>query len=1185
MNTQSDPSIFELRSEAQNLTYLLRQHLEDKSFIAQEAPDRLLYFVDAHELQSYIAPNNSKRLDGFMLLAEQAHLSRLPSAQFKLDISLKNEHVLHELLFDSRRQTGLLPPHEQEIEEEIAYQHHKKLHDRIIFLDQARDQIQQLLRMAQYTLTPRELRVAERAPERKRRLIDFYRKCAPALMALLSPNPKHEKSRIDALLADSNVAYMDELDWSALGYGQMACQRLNALRRPSDENIDDWTHYLEQRRENSNRSNRIDAEALAYLQELNALLKELSRGGPSVRALFVTRAWTLIKAAQNRGDADFLRHPRLLCLQRSAEAILEGSGSQSEEALIVALQTYASQLDAQRGSSHQSDDEMNEAVDTLVNTWQEFERARFASELRSQVEPETSIADDTAINAAFHQLVRWLRSGEEAERFINDELQKAIQRFGQALFALGQGGMEPVEARVIPLSNPDRARLVPMTPGAPGPIEFFSSGLRPSEPYDSNVAAVLADLKENPAECYIAWATLLACRRRWKLAAIYANSAIEASKLELPSRREARRSRHEAQLLSVQISRLSPPEKDEGRSARDALGLYRESENLLALSTRRNDPRISLERATQILEYRLVAGADFVKSASLASGLEFLRTGLAMAQHDELLQARIIAIAIAYHFATCVHPQLSAELRPEDRELLCGWHSRLQTLLTEQRKRLRPEAISVRARAMELIGYQRLVAGEPPSWQSPQVTREPLRIPVELQVDVFDVRHRIAQSTDAVARLMADELEHYVRRLNRYRPREIVYAPLWASHEDEIVVDLIKDANTKELVRSAYKELHEVTKDFRDLGVRPHQRDALHRLVADFGSIRDSLLAAEGATDAFLYLSMETCYVRLLLTRIAWPDQRNAELRSLAAEYRKIAGQYPLASIPQFRLDIVLSDLQEIVISELREHRDDLTRSALAVEAGSYASEAFLHAQHALALIENDPFLRTPLHWVKSTMRRRIASRFMEQAETKREELKQRVEQIRNECQSRADKNREAPDLGRVAEALENDTTYARLSHECMDHVREAFSYLYEGYPGELESADPLEVRRRTNNIVYCASLILEQEPDSHFLKEREFGREELASMVQSLHAAGIQDVIEPSVVHTIGYAYSVLGDATLASGAAKQLMLLFGEIGADPTRNEGEARLIADALRWFSRDADASLKAGNARSPEMALA
>jgi hypothetical protein len=172
-----------------------------------------------------------------------------------------------------------------------------------------------------------------------------------------------------------------------------------------------------------------------------------------------------------------------------------------------------------------------------------------------------------------------------------------------------------------------------------------------------------------------------------------------------------------------------------------------------------------------------------------------------------------------------------------------------------------------------------------------------------------------------------------------------------------------------------------------------------------------------------------------------------------------------------------------------------------------------------------------------------------------------------------------------VAEAVENDGTYTWLRRDCMDRLREAFSFLYEGYPGELESAVPLEISRRINNIVYCASLILEQEPESHFLREREFGREELARMVQSLHPAGIQEVIEPSVVHTIGYAYSVLGDATLASAAAKQFMLLFGEIGADPTKNEGDGRLIADALRWFSRNADASLTAGNARSPEMALA
>ena len=73
---------------------------------------------------------------------------------------------------------------------------------------------------------------------------------------------------------------------------------------------------MPERKHNSIRSNRIDGEALAYLQALNDELEAIP--APRVKARLVTRAMTLINAARKATPRiEFLRHPRLLALNRS----------------------------------------------------------------------------------------------------------------------------------------------------------------------------------------------------------------------------------------------------------------------------------------------------------------------------------------------------------------------------------------------------------------------------------------------------------------------------------------------------------------------------------------------------------------------------------------------------------------------------------------------------------------------------------------------------------------------------------------------------------------------------------------------------------------------------------------------------------------------------------------------------
>ena len=100
------------------------------------------------------------------------------------------------------------------------------------------------------------------------------------------------------------------------------------------------------------------------------------------------------------------------------------------------------------------------------------------------------------------------------------------------------------------------------------------------------------------------------------------------------------------------------------------------------------------------------------------------------------------------------------------------------------------------------------------------------------------------------------------------------------------------------------------------------------------------------ATNALFYLRMENCYARLLLSRIGREEERQKLLSELKSDYRVIASDYPAASIPHFRLNVILSEM---------ERRED----------------AFEELNKALRLVEQDPFLQTPNHWVRSTMERR----------------------------------------------------------------------------------------------------------------------------------------------------------------------------------------------------------------------
>jgi hypothetical protein len=166
-------TISELKAESDTLEYLLSGALGDSEFISENKGNKVLYFfVDAHEVKSYIDPEDPDHLVGFTLLAERFSDDM---ASYEFELKLRNDQFLHALLFHGKDETGLLPSHLEEVEEEIAFKSQIWLNNKIALLEKAKEEVKRL----QSQSTFKELLAATLAlpgdSRLSRRLVDFFR--------------------------------------------------------------------------------------------------------------------------------------------------------------------------------------------------------------------------------------------------------------------------------------------------------------------------------------------------------------------------------------------------------------------------------------------------------------------------------------------------------------------------------------------------------------------------------------------------------------------------------------------------------------------------------------------------------------------------------------------------------------------------------------------------------------------------------------------------------------------------------------------------------------------------------------------------------------------------------------------------------------------------------------------------
>ncbi len=1050
MNAEPPP-VAQLRSEARSLEHLISSYLVDRNFLASEPQGKIIYFADSHELRSYIDPADDPGMVGFVLAAEQGRDGSEPGSTF--DLKLKNDVILNKLLFQQKAQVGLLPPHSEELDEEIARKELYSIKRKIQLLEGAQREWSSVRRSQEFRELLALANDRARGREGQERLVAFLSRKAPTLIVLLRPESASPQERITALVKKSFLVRLCDLSWEAFGFAPGDCQRLRALQ-PSEESRIQWISYLSERKErrrHTARANRIDGEALAYLKLLNEALDSIPL--PRVSARLVTRAMTLIHAARRAPTPiRFLRHPRLLAFQGAGTSELDDR--ELAQALVISLRTYREQLKEEGDQvATGSWRRLEQTTERLLEAWHGFEQNRFAADMASEL--EAGATAEATKDAEFRKLLDLLDRNGANLGAVQNEILDAIRRFGEATFALGRkNGLCSVQALLLNAPYAPGVRVFPMVAGAPGPVDF--SELPARDQFRScDLEELTSELPGHGPERYLAWSLLFACDRRWSLASIYAESAAAIATMI-----HADGALDEARLLQAQIERLS--ENVHADDNATLLKRYHRVERHLSREALAQDPRSWRERAAQLLEIRLHIPASDESIPALSKGTDLIFRARELRPSDDFVQSRVLELGLTYYLAALRKPELWPELTGADFKVMSFWQEELHQIMDRQRELLHIDELSRRARAMEILGFATLDRAEgrnAGSWT---------QIPATLRADIGELREQLSRGQDRATKLIVSELDSVIQTLHAHRPRDLTFAPVWTSYYAKQIVALMPEGESMQLVERAYELLAKVAGADLKTGIYEKDRPVLEQTGCLLERARVNVAAHpkdERRWRALFYIRMEQCYVRLLLARIAKQPERRSCFEELTTAYGIIAADYEEAAIPYFRLDVVLSELG----------RHD---------------EAFAALTEALRRIDTDPFLSTPNHWVRSTMQRRLARRLTSKAEVL-------VNRFDREGSS-ADRDAALAELGSAFQIMLRGWQYPQEQND----------YLFQ-----------LEARRRINNIVYIASLILRVDPSWASLRQLEFGPNEFRAMLQRLHGGSVDSMNEFRLVHTVGYA------------------------------------------------------------------
>lgn len=1118
----------QLRSASQDihgLRTLIRRHLLDRDAV-KAGRVRLIYFVDAHELKAYIHGVSSAYIEGFELGPERAIRASGDRSELLMGLRLKCEEAIRWLLFSQPDPVIVLPPHGVELEEEIAFQRQRDLARDLGLLADARIQLRNLRArtIAQGLIAQLATQALNGDQRSKEELTAYLARAAPALGVVLNILPTGVdsiRSRIVELVRDSNLKTLGSMRWEHYGLSPAQVDLVRSVGL-DEALVHRWQKRIEARRSGSERSNRLDAEAIAFVEKLNASLSAAKVGA---RGVLVTHTGTLIHAARDlkpiRDEllgADVpIRHVRLLAWDSPDTA----SGmprirpddplGRAAERLQQALGIYNLQIDLRADEAHAVT--AGEAT-ALMDAWTAFENARSTLGLANRVAvPDALEREDVLRRNEIERLLEWLKNEQELESLIASRLSQLVTNFGREV--LTSEGTTELRGFVRCVRLPNGCiQLTPVASRLVGPIEL--QGLRivaDAQPRRIPFPGDDIDLSDATPRSYLTLSLLHAGKDSLALAEVYAKAAADgAFLLDQPGLAA------EAQLLVAQLYRMTAVRDRGGESRKPDEIRHRldGAQRLLGEVNKRNcSARCTIEWGALDLE-RLTSHLDSDDTVRrlFANGLDKVEGALVdVAADDLIVRMRGSEVALGYAIIGRALPCGSGATDEMTSGLLRHWHHALTSILERLRARedYLVEELPLVTRALEIIGYSLTHEDAVRAGERPSVSGD-CGIPNHLSLDVHSVQRGLNACDDRVSQHLARTLADINARSGSSWTYSFIHAPLWSRTDVERATSTMTDAPQRERILAANELLHRVGDDQRILLGEPGQFGMLLEAKRRYAEFLNG--SAEAVSESIRFLvEMEYAYACLLeITSTKDKDRRRQQLLELAKQYASMRDRFGAQPALLYRQSIVYGEL------EMNEAALETIQLALNPQDGKIPS-------------------LVGASWMRGTIRRRIGLHFSRQAREQLEKLEHEHEH------------------GSSPEAA----AFERYRHT----MQLAFRSTFEGFDSDIDQTlrGKAERLRRLNNIVFHASLFIEAGGEYTDL-DISFSQNRLREYLEELKSEAPTIEREWFYAHTIGAAHFVLNEFLQADAAADSLLTLLAGSGAS-TKSTTIQSAIEDAFKW----------------------
>jgi hypothetical protein len=822
-----------------------------------------------------------------------------------------------------------------------------------------------------------------------------------------------------------------------------------------------------------------------------ALLRdELNRGDAGhLRVVLVSRARTLLRAAADMAERDgtelLVRHPRMLALADPDAAELDKA---TELALGTALDVWQSQLRSHRPEPDEEGAELAPLKDparAFLGTWDTFESSRLAIEVkwRHGVQTNTTQSDEGELAERLLNLFR----DTNAEAILSRTL---IERFNKFSSASSRFLLEPgqlaLHARLTKVPASRRIYITPVVKGAVGPIQVADWEGSPAGVADLSLEEIASKVR-NESERPLVWSLALACAGRWKQAAIFARSALQLADLE-----GNRDTADEARLLRAEIRRLgasAPPPADPDNEPANPEERYERSMHDLAKVRPANAARGLREESAQLLEAALAG----VEMADLPEKLRdcFTRLDKAADEADgPESEARYIALLLMLYLYDVRRCGDKSALRPEERLRASARHQDLAKVFQQLQKHDQTDAMPHRARALEVIGYVLFDAA--PADHAPRdgaSCPKPANVPLELRGELSDLLEGLEVSSDRIAAFLKDEIETILEALRPFHNPELLLAPVVTP---QTALDQLREdhPDIADKISGPLQSIEAVGKALLSTGPRPTDGHTIERAITDLETAIALGRQRKIAPAQMFHLRSTFLYARLLDATLEPKYARRQRFEELIGEYQALHDDYPDATLPCLRVGYLAEKIGRL----------ELERTAVAT---------------ALELVDADKYYPKEVagpHWLQSFVRRRHAAIGL----------------------------RDNPAVNLKWSGEPDSAEASRQARALIAACR----FLLEAERLDIASggddAHQLERQRRTNNIVYYGSRLIERTGSEETFNRLSPGKP-LAVFVDRLLPQDIEGLADIDIVHSVGCYYAAVVNVAKAQRAARRIFGLMG--------------------------------------------